>query len=126
MIGDPFSKHLKQMVYCLKSMLLFREWSVELGYFRKMFCCSASTDVRFATLMKCVPYSHPLAPGSVPSIEFAYRAKVSFLVSPACFFNIALGKSLLTPPVETSRSFQKRAITMQKIFENKCHLRVYN
>lgn len=130
MIGDPFSKHWEQMVYCLKSMLLFREWSVELGYFRKTCCCRALTDVRLATLMKCVPTPNthiPNTPGSVPAIEFAYWAKVSFSCHLLASSTSHWAKAyllLLCKPLAASE--RKRARTMQKLLESKCHLRVYS
>lgn len=95
-IGDPFSKHFKQMVCCLKSTLLFRECRVELGYFRRMFHCGSCVDLRFATLM----HSFFSSVSSDSSREFACCMEVLFLMLPACCLDTALGKSPVTPSTQ--------------------------
>lgn len=112
MIGDPLSKHLKQMAYCLKSML--------------SLVISGKCFIAAHLLTSGLPCDEHFPFSSVPCIEFGYWAEKGFI------FNVVfllLGHGIKQQPsysCTASHSFRKRAITLQKIFTNECHLRVYN
>lgn len=100
------------MTYCLKSML--------------SLVISGKCFIEARLLTSGLSCDEHFLFSSVPCTEFGYWAEKVFISNAVC---LLLGHGIEQQPsysCTASHGFRKRAITMQKIFTNEYHLRVYN